>query len=223
MQRQSVEVIPGPGVLQDLDLLRTRAQDVAPFVDWIQIDIADNIFVPNSTSLNPSIYKKALSGIDCNFELHMMINDPLEVVDAWITAGFKRVIFHIEAVDKIKDQRSKIKDSIQKLKLQNVEVGLAIDKETPAERIFPYLDVIDCVLVMTIKAGFSGQTFVPEMLDKVRLVLSKDPKMPIEVDGGINYDTARLAIKAGATRLAVTSTIYNSEDVKEAIERLRNS
>ena len=98
-----------------------------------------------------------------------------------------------------------------------------IDKQTPVEVVFPFLEMVDCVLVMTIQAGFSGQKFIPDMLNKVQAVGQRGPGLPIEVDGGINFDTGPISVRAGATRLVSTSTIYNSEHISEAINRLRNS
>ena len=211
-----IEVIPGI-FEKDFQRIAERAALIAPFVDWIHIDIADNRLVPNSSFLDPSPFKKLIQETGKKFELHMMIENPVSVSDEWVNAGFQRLLWHMEGIIKTSDVRLKIAE----IRGRGVEVGLAVDKETPVESVLPYLDDVDCVLIMTIKAGFSGQQFIPEMLDKVRVIRERKPGLPIEVDGGINYETAKLAVAAGATRLVSTSYIFNSGNIREAINRLQ--
>ncbi|MBI4136844.1 hypothetical protein HY469_02165 [Candidatus Roizmanbacteria bacterium] len=223
MSSQPVEIIPGPGVIQDdFTLLRKRARMVSSLVEWIQIDIADSRLVPNSTSLDCKKYKEALEGIDVRLELHMMVADPLKNINGWIEAGFKRILLHIESFQKIKSSKDQVIKSITAIQSKGAEVGLAVDKDTSIEVIYPYLDIIDCVLVMTIKAGFSGQKFIPELLEKVKAVHARKPDLPIEVDGGITGQTAPLAIAAGVTRLVSTSFIYDAADIGKAISMLKH-
>ena len=216
-----IEVIPGI-FEKDFQRIAERAALIAPFVDWIHIDIADNRLVPNSSFLDPSPFKKLIQETGKKFELHMMIENPLEISGSWIGVGFKRLLIHIESVLKFDGGSSKVENEMRRLKLEKIEVGLAVDKETNIEEVFPYLDDVDCVLIMTIQAGFSGQQFIPEMLDKVRVIRERKPDLPIEVDGGINDETAKMAVVAGATRLVSTSAIFNTEDVGEAILKLKN-
>ena len=213
---ETIEVIPGI-FEKDFQLIRERAKLVAPFIDWIHIDIADNRLVPNSSFLEPSPFKKLIQETGKKFELHMMIENPVSVSDEWVIAGFQRLLWHMEGIKRTSDVRLKTAE----IRGRGVEVGLAVDKETPVESVLPYLDDVDCVLIMTIKAGFSGQQFIPEMLDKARVIRERKPGLPIEVDGGINYETAKLAVAAGATRLVSTSYIFNSGNIREAINRLQ--
>ena len=213
---ETIEVIPGI-FEKDFQLIRERAKLVAPFIDWIHIDIADNRLVSNSSFLDPSPFKKLIQETGKKFELHMMIENPVSVSDEWVNAGFQRLLWHMEGIIKTSDVRLKIAE----IRGRGVEVGLAVDKETPVESVLPYLDDVDCVLIMTIKAGFSGQQFIPEMLDKARVIRERKPGLPIEVDGGINDETARMAVVAGATRLVSTSYIFNSGNIREAINRLQ--
>jgi len=213
---ETIEVIPGI-FEKDFQLIRERAKLVAPFIDWIHIDIADNRLVSNSSFLDPSPFKKLIQETGKKFELHMMIENPVSVSDEWVNAGFQRLLWHMEGIIKTSDVRLKIAE----IRGRGVEVGLAVDKETPVESVLPYLDDVDCVLVMTIQAGFSGQQFIPEMLDKARVIRERKPGLPIEVDGGINDETARMAVVAGATRLVSTSYIFNSGNIREAINRLQ--
>jgi len=213
---ETIEVIPGI-FEKDFQLIRERAKLVAPFIDWIHIDIADNRLVSNSSFIDPSPFKKLIQETGKKFELHMMIENPVSVSDEWVNAGFQRLLWHMEGIIKTSDVRLKIAE----IRGRGVEVGLAVDKETPVESVLPYLDDVDCVLIMTIKAGFSGQQFIPEMLDKARVIRERKPGLPIEVDGGINDETARMAVVAGATRLVSTSYIFNSGNIREAINRLQ--
>ena len=213
---ETIEVIPGI-FEKDFQLIRERAKLVAPFIDWIHIDIADNRLVSNSSFLDPSPFKKLIQETGKKFELHMMIENPVSVSDEWVNAGFQRLLWHMEGIIKTSDVRLKIAE----IRGRGVEVGLAVDKETPVESVLPYLDDVDCVLIMTIQAGFSGQQFIPEMLDKARVIRERKPGLPIEVDGGINDETARMAVVAGATRLVSTSYIFNSGNIREAINRLQ--
>ena len=213
---ETIEVIPGI-FEKDFQLIRERAKLVAPFIDWIHIDIADNRLVSNSSFLDPSPFKKLIQETGKKFELHMMIENPVSVSDEWVIAGFQRLLWHMEGIKRTSDVRLKTAE----IRGRGVEVGLAVDKETPVESVLPYLDDVDCVLIMTIKAGFSGQQFIPEMLDKARVIRERKPGLPIEVDGGINDETARMAVVAGATRLVSTSYIFNSGNIREAINRLQ--
>jgi len=213
---EQIEVIPGI-LEQEFSRIEERVRLVAPYVNWIHIDIADHRLVPNSSFLDPSPFKKLIQETGKKFELHMMIENPVSVSDEWVNAGFQRLLWHMEGIIKTSDVRLKIAE----IRGRGVEVGLAVDKETPVESVLPYLDDVDCVLVMTIQAGFSGQQFIPEMLDKARVIRERKPGLPIEVDGGINDETARMAVVAGATRLVSTSYIFNSGNIREAINRLQ--
>ena len=218
MNSKKIEVIPGI-FEKDFSAIEKRVTLVSPFVDWIQIDIADNKLVPNNSLMDPEPFHKLISETNVNYELHMMIEEPLRFVDDWISVGFRRVLLHVEGIQEV----SSIPYSVSRIKNKGVEVGIAVDKNTPVEVIFPCLDSVDCVLIMTIAAGFSGQKFIPELLEKVSAVRKRKPDLPIEVDGGINDETAKLAIAAGANRLVSTSFIFNSENIGDAIEKLRST
>lgn len=223
MTTQAIEVIPGI-FEKDPSVIEQRAKQVAPYVKWMQIDIADGVLVPNTSVLDPSRIQHVFA-YPVNFELHMMVDDPLSRSDAWVAAGIRRLLWHAESADvkQIVNSKQQIEEKIILFKNRGVEVGLAVDKQTPVDVVFPFLDIVDCILVMTIQAGFSGQAFIPEMLNKVTEVRKRNPSLPIEVDGGINFDTGPMSVRAGATRLVSTSTIFSSEDVSEAVKKLQNS
>jgi len=215
-----IEVIPGI-FEKDFPTIIQKVNRVKGLVSWIQIDIADGKLVPNTSFLDPKPFHELIRTSGMNFELHMMVENPFEVADEWASVGFRRIIAHIEALGNIKYQESNIKNTIHRLKRQGVEVGLAIDKNTPVETLFPYSETVDCVLVMTIAAGFSGQRFVPQLVEKVKVLKARRQDLPIEVDGGIQENTAKQAIQAGANRLVSTSYIFGSSDIGKAIERLK--
>ena len=214
-----IDIIPGIGPQEDFSIIKKRTLQVAPFVDWIHIDIADGKFVQNKTFLDPIPFKDLIQETKKDFELHMMINNPFTTAKKWVEAGFGRLIMHVESVsntESIKDMMHAMKNTYKDL-----QIGLAIDKETPVESVFPFLEAIDTILVMTIKAGHSGQKFIPEMLEKVKVLRAKKYYLPITVDGGINDETSMQTIEAGASRLVSTSYIFKSKDMKEAIEMLK--
>jgi len=217
--KQTIEIIPGIGPQLDFDVIKKRTLQVAPFVEWIHIDIADGKFVDNKTLLDPAPFKDLIAETKKDFELHMMVKSPFTAAKKWAEAGFLRLIMHIENVS---DEKV-IKDTMYTMKRahKDLQIGLAIDSETPVEAVFPYLQAVDNILVMTIKAGFSGQELIPELLEKVRILRTKKYYLPISVDGGINDTNSQAVIAAGANRLISTSYLFNSKDIKEAVQTLR--
>lgn len=145
-----------------------------------------------------------------------MLADPLKVAKDWVDAGFKRVIAHVESRNP--------REFIEEVKVSGAQVGLALDAPTDLETIEPFLEEIDQILVMMYKAGRSGQTFQAENLEKVKTIHGNLPDLPIEVDGGINAQTAHWVKEAGATRLVSTSFLFweNNKHIGEAIEILKN-
>lgn len=205
-----------PGVLEDsFSKIEEKIRMVEPYVDWLHFDVTDNTLTESASFHDPSPFKTLKTKL--NLEIHLMFLDPSAVVQDWADAGFKRLIAHVESENPQK--------FIKKTKAKGLEVGLALDGPTGVERMAPFLSQINQVTIMMIKAGKSGQKFMEENLEKVRLIRQKWPNLPIEVDGGINPETARLVKEAGATRLASTSYIFwkNKGRIKEAIEELKNA
>ncbi|HUD19962.1 MAG TPA: ribulose-phosphate 3-epimerase [Patescibacteria group bacterium] len=212
-----IDVIPG--ILEkEWARVEERLLLVAPHVEWVQIDIADNTLVQNTTILDFSkfgtpVLKRELSHL--SFEAHLMVVSPEKYLKTLVDNGFKRIIAHVEAHDP--------RVFFDQAQYEHVEVGIAIDGATELEVAEPFLDQVDTVLVMTIEAGFSGQPFLEETTEKIRRIHEHYPDLPIEVDGGINDKTARIAVDAGATRLVSTSFIYNNPDgIPSAIEQLKD-
>lgn len=181
---------------------------VRDFADTIQLDIMDGIFVPNE-SLNFSF---KLPETNCQFEAHLMVDNP----DNWVKRNWQKVdtvLIPIESCEKPKEFIKFFKD--------RKKIGFALNPETPSEAIKDYLDKINQVLIMTVNPGFYGSKFLPETLEKVRELRKLRPELDIEVDGGINPETIRMAFEAGANFFVSGSYIMNSKDPKQAIENLR--
>lgn len=197
-----MEVIPG--ILEkDWNKIERKIELVRPFAKSIHIDIIDGKFAQNMTFLDPEPFAKYSK--DIFFELHMMVDEPINYLDSFYKAGFKRFIGHIE---KMSDQT----EFVAKARLLG-EVGLAVDGPTDPSLVKIPLSDLDCLLIMTIKSGASGQKFMPEYLKKIETLRQiQGESFAIEVDGGVNDQTILLAKNAGANRFAATSFIFNSEN-----------
>lgn len=210
-----MEVIPG--ILEkDWENIERKIELVRPFAKTIHLDLLDGKFAPNTTFLDPAPFKKYSD--ELFFELHMMVENPIEYLDSWADAGIKRFIGHIEKMPSQEEFVRKAKEY--------GEAALAIDGPTSLEMLKVPFSELDMVLIMTITAGFSGQAFNPSHLEKVKFIRSKSKDIGIEVDGGVNDQTALQAKEAGANLFAVTSFIYKSENPEEQfrkLERIVNS
>lgn len=176
---------------------------------WVHIDFADNEFVQNGTI---SIDTVAQNHIILNKEAHLMVAHPLQWIDKLKKAGFKRVIFHYESKDDVLE-------CISKIKTLGMEVGIALNIDTPIETLEPFQDKIDLVLVMAIVPGFQGQPFLPASLDKIRKLKEKNWPVRISVDGAVRDTNAKQIMEAGADQLTVGSYLLNG-DIDENLENL---
>lgn len=206
-----VEVIPAI-LEQDFNEIEKKIRIVEDFSEWVQIDIADNSLVPNTTFLDPAPFAKLQTKL--NLELHMMVKDPLMYLERFNAVRFKRFYAHIEG--------GFVDEYIAKCYQLGVEVGLAIDGPTDFSKIRDYLDNIDAVLVMAIDAGFSGRPFREDTVEKIIKIREVDMEIPIAVDGAMNDENSQKVISAGATRINSNSFVFASNDVKMAIETLKN-
>lgn len=208
-----VDIIPG--ILEkDWSEIEKRITLVAPYVSWVQIDVADNTLVPNETFLDFEKFRASPTSV--SLEGHLMVANPEKYIHALADGGFKRLIAHVECADP--------RLFLDQARFESVEVGMAIDGPTEFEQLEPFLEEVDCVLVMMIEAGFSGQELQSENIDKIKIIRQYFPDLPIEVDGGINDQTAKLVRDAGATRLVSTSYLFKDPTkIAEAIQRLKNA
>jgi ribulose-phosphate 3-epimerase len=211
MDDNKIEIIPG--ILEkEWEEIEKKLEAIKTFAKSAHIDIIDGKFVDNLTYLNLASFKPFSS--DLFLEAHLMVENPIEYLKPLADAGFKRFIGHIE----------KMPDIAEFVALGQMlgEVGLALDGPTELELLDnTNMDDLDCVLIMTIKAGRSGQDFMPEHLEKVRKLCEKT-SIPIEIDGGINNSTIVTGRESGATRFVATSFIWNSDNPKEAFEKLKD-
>ncbi len=211
-------VILAPSLLaSDFAHLAGEARAVEVDADWLHVDVMDYHFVPNLTIGLPvveSLRKATVLPLD----VHLMIEAPGRWAPDYAEAGAYNVSFHVEAAD---DPVALARD----LRAAGSRAGLAIDWDTPVE---PYLELLphfDTLLIMTIKAGFGGQEFIPEMLDKVRTARrhanSGHLELRIEVDGGIAEDTIEAAAEAGADAFVAGTAVYGAQDPAAAVRSLR--
>ena len=201
----------------DFARLADACYAVSDDADWLHVDVMDNHFVPNLT-IGPPVVKSLAAATQLPLDCHLMINDPKKWAVGYAELGAYNVSFHAEACD---DPVGLARD----LRAAGTKAGLAIDRDT---RIEPYLELLpefDTLLIMTIKAGFGGQAFMPELLDKVRAartaVDTGHLELRIEVDGGIAADTIGAAAEAGADAFVAGTAVYGAHDPAEAIRRLR--
>lgn len=204
-----------PGILEkEWGQIEAKINLVAPLVEWVQIDIADGTLVPAKTFLELEKFHACSKKIF--LEGHLMVAKPEAFIRPLVDAGFRRLIAHVEANDPHL--------FLDQARFEEVEVGLAIDCPTEIELIEPFLDQIDCVLVMTVEAGASGQLFQPETVEKIRLIHEHASDLAIEVDGGINPQTALIAREAGAVRVVSSSFLFkDAAKISEAIEELKGT
>ena len=186
--------------------------------DMLHLDVMDGHFVPNITFGAPVI-KSIRNRSDIVFDVHLMISEPLKYAEDFVSAGADILTFHLES-------DSDTKETIDKIKSLSCKVGLSVKPKTPIEEVFPYLDDLDMVLVMTVEPGFGGQSFMydqMEKIEKLKLRLKEINKtIDIQVDGGINENTVSVAAEAGANVFVAGSAVF-SGDYKERISSLRRN
>ncbi len=208
-----------PSILSaDQDRLQDEINEVEKYSDLLQVDVMDNIFVPNITP-QAELLKKFNTKVP--LDIHLMVKEPSEeYIKTFIIANKKlkinNITVHYEAC-------SNLKKTLGFIKKNNIRAAVAINPKTPLYKIKGILDNIDMVLIMTVEPGFSGQKFLEECMEKVKELRKLNPNMDIEVDGGINDKTAPIAVKAGANILVVSSFIFKSKDKAASIKKILES
>ena len=188
--------------------------------DMIHVDVMDGHFVPNLT-IGPPVIKSLKKHSSILFDVHLMISPVHKYIKAYADAGADIITIHPEATNDINSSISLIKEL-------NKKVGVSLNPETKVDIIIEHLDKIDLVLIMSVNPGFGGQKFMPEVLSKIgelkKLRSTKDLDFDIEIDGGINFENSKIAIKAGANILVSGTTIFksNNGDIKKNIELLKS-
>ena len=210
-----------PSILSaDFSKLGNEIQDLEKAgADFIHIDVMDGHFVPNIT-IGPEVINKLRKHSSLPFDVHLMISPVHNFIENFANAGADIITIHPEATDDLKS-------SIKKIKSFNKKAGVSLNPETPVEKVLPVLNLIDIVLIMSVNPGFGGQKFMKETLEKVKILRkeidSKKYNAKIEIDGGINFENSKIAIKAGVDILVSGTTIFkeNGGDLKKNIQLLK--
>ncbi|MCL2312417.1 MAG: ribulose-phosphate 3-epimerase [Firmicutes bacterium] len=182
-------------------------------VDSIHFDVMDGHFVPN-ISFGPEIIKSARKYSNLPFEVHLMVSNPIEFVESITKVGGDIIIFHFES-------NSDVLCTIDKVRKNKKKIGISVKPKTCIESIIPFLDLIDLVLIMTVEPGFGGQTFLKDQIKKIlklkEIITKKNLDVDIEVDGGININTAEICSKSGVDICVAGTYIFESKNIDYAV------
>lgn len=186
--------------------------------DLIHIDVMDGHFVPNIT-IGPLIVKACRKITKLPLDVHLMIENPDRYIPDFAKAGADIITIQVEA-------SKNLDEDIELIKRNNVKPGVVVNPATPIEKVFPVLDKVVMILLMSVNPGFEAQKFMPEVLPKIRELKkkldSRTLSVDIEVDGGINLETAKEAVKAGANVLVAGSAIFYAKDYKDIIRKFKS-
>ena len=187
--------------------------------DWIHLDVMDGHFVPNLT-IGPAIIKAVRPYTKLPFDVHLMIDYPLDYIDAFADAGADIITFHIESM-------SDPNITIDKICSRGIRPGMVIKPGTPVEAVYPYLDKLYMVLIMTVEPGFGGQAFMEDMMPKVKALkqecLKRGLSVLIEADGGISEKNIKIVAEAGVDVCVSGTGVFKAEDTAAAIQILKNA
>lgn len=189
-----------------------RIHQLDGLVDTFQLDVMDGEFVPNITVNDPAL----LTNIKMPMEVHLMVGRPDLTIRRWLLNNVQRLIVHIEAA-------SNMEEIISAVKGGQKEVGIAINPTTSTYVLKNYLDKIDLVLIMGVNPGFSGQNFSRDVLEKIKEVKMMNPKVLVEVDGGVNGRNCRVIANAGADILVSASFLWQADNLGQALEILQKA
>ncbi len=211
-----MEVVPAINC-NDLKCISERVNIAKKFSRWVHLDVSDGKFTPSKTWNNPAEPSSLIFHLSSlNLEVHLMVTEPEKVAEEWLKAGAKRLIVHLETIDE--NSFEEIRKTAEKY---NAELMLSLRPETSAENLRPYFEKTLEFQILAVYPGPSGQKFLQLVLEKVKFLRRELPDAKIEVDGGINLETARLCKEAGADIVVSASYIFGNSDPESAYRQLK--
>jgi ribulose-phosphate 3-epimerase len=225
-----IEIIPTI-LVNTFDEIKEKIETVDEYVNWVQLDVMDGVFVNNETWPHSIVPGKAEKGVryfkeiqrlkkfktEAKIEVHLMVEKPEEEFEEWLEVA-DRIIIHFES--KITNRELGIRDLIKKARQKKKGIGLALNPETHYAVATPFLKELDLVLFMTVQPGWGGQEFKEWTLTKIEALRKIWPEGNIEVDGGVNNKNIEKIIKSGANLICAGTYIYRSKDIEKAIKSL---
>lgn len=197
---------------QEMDFVKRTGADM------VHLDVMDGVFVPN-LSFGPPVIAALRPHSDMFFDVHLMMQYPDRLIDAFVKAGADMINIHVEC-------SSPIADTLNHIRSLGKKAALTIKPNTPASAVFPYLPLVDMVLVMTVEPGFGGQSFMENMLPKVTAIKQEaarigKPDLMVQIDGGVNAATAPVAASYGVDNVVVGSALFNAEDPAALVQMIQ--
>ena len=208
-----------PSILSaDFANLERDIQRIAA-ADYVHVDVMDGLFVPN-ISIGLPVVQSIRPTTTLPLDVHLMIDRPIRYVERFCDAGADIVTIHVEA-----DTEENTQKALDLIHAKGKRAGVVVKPKTPAQAVLPFLKSCDIILVMTVEPGFGGQSFMPDMMPKVKAIRgyidAENPVCELEVDGGIGPETARVAVENGANVLVAGSSVYKAADIPARIAELR--
>lgn len=210
------KVLVSPSILNvEKDKLFDVSNQLQAFgADWLHCDVMDGVFVPN-VALGLDYVRSLHQKVSLPLDVHLMVTNPASVVEYYVKAGASIITIHSNTDSDVAETAGLIRNF-------GAKVGIAVNPEVAVEELLPYADFIDMILIMSVKPGFGGQKFMPSCIEKIKIARRLFPNKLIQVDGGINAETAKLVVAAGANVLVAGSFIVFAEDKADAISKLKN-